>query len=40
MGDIDAGWTVAKYLLTHEREMLGKLGTAPTEKSVKEHALD
>ena len=40
VGDIDAGWTVAKYLLTHEREMLGKLGTAPTEKSVKEHALD
>ena len=40
VGEENDGWTVAKYLLTHEREMLGKLGTAPTEKSVKEHALD
>lgn len=26
LGELNKGWTVAKYLLTHEREMIGKFG--------------
>ncbi len=26
VGELNAGWTVAKYLLTHEREMIGAMG--------------
>jgi acyl-CoA dehydrogenase len=26
VGDLNAGWTIAKYLLTHEREMIGAIG--------------
>lgn len=26
LGEVNKGWTVAKYLLTHEREMIGKFG--------------
>lgn len=26
VGDVNRGWTVAKYLLTHEREMIGESG--------------
>jgi len=26
VGDLNSGWTVAKYLLTHEREMIGGSG--------------
>ena len=26
VGDINQGWTIAKYLLTHEREMIGGFG--------------
>jgi len=26
VGELNAGWTVAKYLLTHEREMIGSIG--------------
>ena len=39
VGEIDAGWTVAKYLLTHEREALGKMGSSPVERSIKEQAI-
>jgi acyl-CoA dehydrogenase len=28
VGEIDQGWTVAKYLLTHEREMISGMGLA------------
>lgn len=28
VGDINQGWTIAKYLLTHEREMIGGMGLA------------
>ena len=28
VGEINKGWTVAKYLLTHEREMIGGSGVA------------
>jgi len=33
VGELNGGWTVAKYLLTHEREMIGEsgLGQAGTE---------
>ncbi len=27
VGDVDKGWTIAKYLLTHERDMIGGMGT-------------
>ena len=27
VGDLNKGWTVAKYLLTHEREMIGGMGS-------------
>lgn len=30
VGEINQGWTVAKYLLTHEREMIGATGLART----------
>ena len=26
VGEMNAGWTIAKYLLTHEREMIGGIG--------------
>ena len=26
VGDLNKGWTIAKYLLTHEREMIGGFG--------------
>jgi acyl-CoA dehydrogenase len=41
VGELNAGWTVAKYLLTHEREMIAGLGDAgrtPVSKSAV-HAL-
>ena len=28
VGDVNHGWTIAKYLLTHEREMIGGMGLA------------
>ncbi len=27
VGEVDKGWTIAKYLLTHERDMIGGMGT-------------
>ncbi len=27
LGDLNKGWTIAKYLLTHERNMIGGMGT-------------
>ncbi len=30
VGELNQGWTVAKYLLTHEREMIGDTGLART----------
>ena len=40
VGKLNGGWTVAKYLLTHEREMIGNIGNAPGEKSLGEEAVD
>ncbi len=28
VGELDHGWAIAKYLLTHERDMIGGMGTA------------
>ncbi len=33
VGELNGGWTIAKYLLTHEREMISSIGSASTEKS-------
>jgi len=39
VGEEGNGWTIAKYLLTHEREMISGFGSAP-KKSVGQHALE
>ncbi|MFT4518340.1 MAG: acyl-CoA dehydrogenase [Halioglobus sp.] len=39
IGEEGNGWTIAKYLLTHEREMISAFGAAP-KKSVGEYALE
>ena len=38
VGEEGNGWTIAKYLLTHEREMISGFGAAP-KKSVGQHAV-
>lgn len=40
VGAINAGWDVAKYLLTHEREMLGAMGSAADARPVSQVALE
>ena len=40
VGDINNGWTIAKYLLTHEREMIGGIGTGAGQKTLGEQAVD
>lgn len=41
VGEVNAGWTIAKYLLTHEREMIGGMGrTAAGQKTVPEFAVE
>lgn len=41
VGEINAGWTYAKYLLTHEREMIGGMGrTAAGQKTVPQVAVE
>src|SRR5210317_1292041 len=39
IGEEGKGWTIAKYLLTHEREMISSFG-APPKKSVGQLAVD
>jgi acyl-CoA dehydrogenase len=39
VGDVNNGWTIAKYLLTHEREMIGGIGSATGAKSLGEEAV-
>jgi acyl-CoA dehydrogenase len=39
VGDEGNGWTIAKYLLTHEREMISSFGAAP-KKSVGQAAVE
>lgn len=38
VGELNGGWTIAKYLLTHERSMIGELPKLP--KSLLETAID
>jgi len=40
VGELNAGWTIAKYLLTHEREMIGAIGERSTPRPVGRHAAD
>jgi alkylation response protein AidB-like acyl-CoA dehydrogenase len=40
VGELNAGWTIAKYLLTHEREMIGAIGERATPKPVGRHAAE
>lgn len=40
VGEMNKGWTIAKYLLTHERSMIGNMGsTAAGEKTLVDHAI-
>jgi len=39
VGDINRGWSIAKYLLTHEREMIGGMGNAAVEEQLHETAI-
>ena len=39
VGEVGKGWSIAKYLLTHEREMISGFG-APPKKSLGEHAVE
>jgi len=39
VGELNAGWTVAKYLLTHEREMIGAIGERSAAQPVGQAAL-
>jgi alkylation response protein AidB-like acyl-CoA dehydrogenase len=34
VGEMNAGWTIAKYLLTHEREMIGGIGDRTGTRSM------
>ncbi|MDX1800150.1 MAG: acyl-CoA dehydrogenase family protein [Marinobacter sp.] len=41
VGEVDKGWGIAKYLLTHEREMIGGFGrTAAGQKTLPQQAVD
>jgi len=40
VGDLNAGWTIAKYLLTHEREMIGGVGERSNAKPLGRFAID
>jgi acyl-CoA dehydrogenase len=41
VGEVNKGWDYAKYLLTHEREMIGNMGqTSASTKTLHEYALD
>ena len=39
VGELNAGWTIAKYLLTHEREMIGGVGERSSAKPLAEFAV-
>ena len=40
MGELNRGWTIAKYLLTHERDMIGGLGDTNTGTPLHQVAKD
>lgn len=40
VGELNAGWNIAKYLLTHERSMIGGIGDVRQEKPLHQRAID
>lgn len=40
MGELNKGWTIAKYLLTHEREMISSIGESFASVSPSQSALE
>ncbi|HET7525212.1 MAG TPA: acyl-CoA dehydrogenase family protein [Burkholderiaceae bacterium] len=40
VGELNAGWTIAKYLLTHEREMIGAIGERSAPRPVGRYAVE
>lgn len=40
VGKLNEGWTIAKYLLTHERKMIGGVGETDKKESIKDEALN
>lgn len=40
IGSLNQGWTIAKYLLTHERQMIGGIGETDVKKEVHSVAID
>ena len=40
VGELNNGWTIAKYLLTHERQMIGGIGEADQKFSARDVVLD
>ena len=40
VGPLNGGWSIAKYLLTHERQMIGGIGDTGTKKSLAKSAIE
>ena len=40
VGTLNDGWTIAKYLLTHERQMIGGVGETDIKKEISKIAID
>ncbi len=40
VGELNRGWTIAKYLLTHEREMIGGIGDTDVKKPLHQTAIE
>jgi acyl-CoA dehydrogenase len=40
VGELHGGWSIAKYLLTHEREMISGIGSAVADKSAGQLAVE
>lgn len=40
VGELNNGWTIAKYLLTHERQMIGGIGEADQKFSTRDVVVD
>ena len=39
VGEMNGGWTIAKYLLTHERDMIGAMGERARPPALGDHAV-
>ena len=40
VGTLNEGWTIAKYLLTHERQMIGGVGETDKKEFIRKEAID